>query len=146
MIASGLSVGKEGPSVHVACCIGSVVALFFKTFSRSQGKMREVVTAASAAGVAVAFGSPIGGVLFSIEVRCEFPAWTVQTLTNFQEMSHFFSIKTMWRSFLCALVATVTLSVRDFVTWDAHYRLNAVIGDESLPNRKACTFPGHLRS
>lgn len=31
--------------------------------------MREILTAASAAGVAVAFGSPIGGVLFSIEVR-----------------------------------------------------------------------------
>ncbi|KAG6829701.1 hypothetical protein H0H87_010503 [Tephrocybe sp. NHM501043] len=93
VIASGLSVGKEGPSVHVACCIGSLVAGLFKKFSRSQGKMREIITAASAAGVAVAFGSPIGGVLFSIE-----------------EMSHVFSIKTMWRSFLCALVATVTLS------------------------------------
>ena len=31
--------------------------------------MREILTAASAAGVAVAFGSPIGGVLFAIEVR-----------------------------------------------------------------------------
>lgn len=30
--------------------------------------MREIITASSAAGVAVAFGSPIGGVLFSIEV------------------------------------------------------------------------------
>ncbi|KAG2355500.1 chloride channel [Suillus spraguei] len=61
VIASGLSVGKEGPSVHVACCIGSIVASWFQRFSRSQGKMREIVTAASAAGVAVAFGSPIGG-------------------------------------------------------------------------------------
>ncbi|KAH0826459.1 chloride channel [Lanmaoa asiatica] len=94
VIASGLSVGKEGPSVHVACCIGSLVARCSRRFSRSSIKMREVITAASAAGVAVAFGSPIGGVLFSIE-----------------EMSHIFSIKTMWRSFVCALVATFTLSV-----------------------------------
>lgn len=81
-IASGLSVGKEGPSVHVACAIGNVVARGFQRFNRSEGastdawqlltraaKMREIVTAASAAGVAVAFGSPIGGVLFSLEVR-----------------------------------------------------------------------------
>ncbi|KAF8904974.1 chloride channel [Mucidula mucida] len=85
VIASGLSVGKEGPSVHVACCIGYTVAGLFKTFSRSEGKMREITTAASAAGVAVAFGSPL-------------------------EMSHTFSIRTMWRSFFCALMATVTLS------------------------------------
>jgi len=56
--------------------------------------MRDILTAASAAGVAVAFGSPIGGVLFSLE-----------------EMSHNFTVQTMWRSFFCALVATVTLSV-----------------------------------
>lgn len=93
IIASGLSVGKEGPSVHVACCVGYLVASLFPRFSRSQGKMRDMITAASAAGVAVAFGSPIGGVIFSIE-----------------EMSNSYTIKTLWRSFICALVATVTLS------------------------------------
>jgi hypothetical protein len=35
--------------------------------------MREIVTASSAAGVAVAFGSPIGGVLFSIEASYSLP-------------------------------------------------------------------------
>lgn len=59
----------------------------------TSAKMREIVTAASAAGVAVAFGSPIGGVLFALE-----------------EMTVNFPIKTMWRSFFCALVATMTLS------------------------------------
>ncbi|KZP34403.1 Cl-channel protein [Athelia psychrophila] len=93
VIASGLSVGKEGPSVHVACCIGYLISGLFSKFNKSQSKMREIVTAASAAGVAVAFGSPIGGVLFSIE-----------------EMSHTFSTPTMWRSFVCALVASGTLS------------------------------------
>lgn len=92
-IASGLSIGKEGPAVHVACCIGNVVAGFFKSFDRSQARMRELLTASSAAGVAVAFGSPIGGVLFSLE-----------------EMAHQFPATTMWRSFLCALAATVALS------------------------------------
>lgn len=37
VIASGLSVGKEGPSVHVACCIGSVVAGLFSRISQSHG-------------------------------------------------------------------------------------------------------------
>lgn len=37
VIASGLSVGKEGPSVHVACCVGSVVAGLFARFSKSHG-------------------------------------------------------------------------------------------------------------
>jgi H+/Cl- antiporter ClcA len=41
--------------------------------SSPAAKMGEILTAASAAGVAVAFGSPIGGVLFAIEVRSSHP-------------------------------------------------------------------------
>jgi chloride channel 3/4/5 len=61
--------------------------------------MREILSASSAAGVAVAFGSPIGGVLFSLE-----------------EMSSNFPNKTMLRSFFCALIATMVLQVSHSLT------------------------------
>ena len=67
-IASGLSVGKEGPSVHFAVCTGNVISRWFGKYKQSASKTREILTASAAAGVAVAFGSPIGGVLFSLEV------------------------------------------------------------------------------
>ena len=67
-IASGLSVGKEGPSVHYAVCTGNVISRFFDKYKRNAAKTREILSACAAAGVAVAFGSPIGGVLFSLEV------------------------------------------------------------------------------
>lgn len=78
--------------------------------------MREIMTAASAAGVAVAFGSPIGGVLFSIEVGLFASDADIRygLTPNIQEMSHVLSIKTMWRSFFCALVAAFTLAVRAY--------------------------------
>jgi len=67
-IASGLSVGKEGPSVHYAVCTGNVISRWFPKYKKSAAKTREIFSACAAAGVAVAFGSPIGGVLFSLEV------------------------------------------------------------------------------
>ncbi|KAK9384270.1 chloride channel [Lipomyces mesembrius] len=92
-IASGLSVGKEGPSVHYAVCAGNVIARCFNRYRRNAAKMREILTACAATGVAVAFGSPIGGVLFSLE-----------------EISSNFSLKTMWRSYFCALFGTAVLA------------------------------------
>lgn len=74
-VASGLTLGKEGPFVHIASCIGNIVTRTFKKFDRNEAKRREILSAACAAGVAVAFGAPIGGVLFSLEeVSYYFPA------------------------------------------------------------------------
>uniref|UniRef100_A0A671QT02 Chloride channel protein n=1 Tax=Sinocyclocheilus anshuiensis TaxID=1608454 RepID=A0A671QT02_9TELE len=91
-VSSGLSLGKEGPLVHVACCCANILCHFFTKYRRNEAKRREVLSAASAVGVSVAFGAPIGGVLFSLE-----------------EVSYYFPLKTLWRSFFAALVAAFTL-------------------------------------
>ncbi|XP_035375941.1 H(+)/Cl(-) exchange transporter 5 [Electrophorus electricus] len=91
-VASGLSLGKEGPLVHVACCCGNIFCHLFTKYRKNEAKRREVLSAASAVGVSVAFGAPIGGVLFSLE-----------------EVSYYFPLKTLWRSFFAALVAAFTL-------------------------------------
>jgi chloride channel 3/4/5 len=66
-VASGLSLGKEGPLVHVACCIGHQVSLLFPVFRNNEARQRQILSAAAAAGLSAAFGAPVGGVLFSLE-------------------------------------------------------------------------------
>ena len=90
--SAGLTLGKEGPFVHVASCCGNIFSYLFPKYGRNEAKKREILSAAAAAGVAVAFGAPIGGVLFSLE-----------------EVSYYFPLKTLWRSFFCAMCAAFVL-------------------------------------
>lgn len=69
----------------------------------------QILSASAAAGVSVAFGAPIGGVLFSLE-----------------EASYYFPLKTMWRSFFCALVAGTRLYYR-------YYHLSVFIKFDEKP-------------
>ena len=91
-VASGLSLGKEGPYVHIATCIGNICCRLFNKYDRNDAKRREVLSAAAAAGVVVAFGAPIGGVLFGLE-----------------EVAYFFPAKTLFRTFFCCIVAALSL-------------------------------------
>jgi chloride channel 3/4/5 len=91
-IASGLSIGKEGPYVHIATCIGNIVCRFFQKYRENDGKRREILSASAASGVAVAFGAPLSGVLFSLE-----------------EVSYYFPSKTMFRTFFCCMIAALSL-------------------------------------
>ena len=43
-VASGLSLGKEGPLVHVACCIGSLVMQPFEALRRNEGECTFIKT------------------------------------------------------------------------------------------------------
>lgn len=47
--------------------LGNILSYLFPKYGRNEAKKREILSAAAAAGVSVAFGAPIGGVLFSLE-------------------------------------------------------------------------------
>ncbi|KAK2762578.1 hypothetical protein FQN54_000751 [Arachnomyces sp. PD_36] len=91
-VSSGLSVGKEGPYVHIATAIGNISCRLFSKYNQNDGKRREMLSASAASGVGVAFGAPIGGVLFSLE-----------------EVSYYFSPKRLFRTFFCCIVAALSL-------------------------------------
>lgn len=83
-VSSSLLVGKAGPMVHISACVASLLGQvgskkYGKTwkllrFSNDDRERRDLVTCGSAAGIAVAFRSPIGGVLFAIE---EMASWYI---------------------------------------------------------------------
>jgi len=68
--ASGLTLGKEGPFVHIACSLASLLLSLpmFAELKKSRALTKQVISAACATGFASTFGSPIGGVLFAVEV------------------------------------------------------------------------------
>merc|ERR1719443_2311650 len=59
-VSSGMSLGKEGPLVHVACCWAQALSQLFPRYARNEAKIRDILSTAAAAGVSVAFGAPLG--------------------------------------------------------------------------------------
>jgi len=78
-VAGGMKVGKEGPLAHIGSLVGiGIVYLpikFMDKFRNDRDK-RNLVAAGSGVGVAVAFGAPIGGVLFAYEISKANSFWT----------------------------------------------------------------------
>lgn len=85
--SASLSIGKEGPFVHLAGGITNKLTKL-KIFSdiRNNHSLRKQMLAASVAvGVTSSFGAPIGGTLFSIEVTATY-----------------YFVSNLWRTFFCA--------------------------------------------
>jgi len=90
-LCSGLPLGLEGPFIHFSACIARQFTRIklFKDIDRKQ-----LLVAVCAGGLSACFSSPIGGLLFSIEV----------TLTYFEVTSY-------WTTFCCAAVSSCVTSI-----------------------------------
>jgi chloride channel 3/4/5 len=92
---SGVVVGKEGPFVHIGACVGDLTAKLFPSY-RLEAKKRELISAGAAGGLAVAFGAPVGGVIFALE-----------------ELSSFYNFKTLMSALICGVTAVLVQSKVD---------------------------------
>ncbi|MCI7239139.1 MAG: ClC family H(+)/Cl(-) exchange transporter [Anaerococcus sp.] len=62
-IGSGLTLGREGPSVQIGGLIGDIG----HKLSKSKEDRANFIGAAAGAGIAVAFNAPLAGILFTVE-------------------------------------------------------------------------------
>jgi len=64
-IASGGSVGREGPIVQIGAALGSTLGQWLKV---DQRRLRTLVGCGAAAGIAATFNAPVAGALFAVEI------------------------------------------------------------------------------
>lgn len=63
-IGSGLSLGREGPSIQLGAAIGQG---FSKLLKRAKVEEKYLITSGASAGLAAAFNAPLAGAMFALE-------------------------------------------------------------------------------
>ena len=74
-IGSGASVGREGPIIQIGSGIGSVLG---RVFRLRRWQVITMVAAGTGAGIAATFNTPLGAVLFAVELML--PEFSARTL------------------------------------------------------------------
>ncbi len=90
-LGSGLSLGREGPSIQLGALTGTAID---QKLCKGESR-RYLVTAGAAAGISAAFNAPLAGVLFCVE---ELHRSVSPTLLTSTLLASFFSNAVMWIS------------------------------------------------
>uniref|UniRef100_A0AAY4A674 Chloride channel protein n=1 Tax=Denticeps clupeoides TaxID=299321 RepID=A0AAY4A674_9TELE len=114
-LGSGMPLGKEGPFVHIASICAAVLSKIMSIFTgvyENSYSYTDILTVGCAVGVGCCFGTPLGGVLFSIEVT-----------------STYFAVRNYWRGYFAATFSAFIFRVlsvwnKDAVTITALFRTN----------------------
>ena len=109
-LGAGLCIGKEGVLAHIGSIIGYYMIYlpipFFIYFRNNEDK-RLIASAGTAAGVAAAFGSPIGGTMYAYEMAAPTNYW---------------SFELTWMLFVCSAVSVFVVNILDCIIdgkgWD----------------------------
>lgn len=91
--------GNEGPLVHIGAIIGCLIVYIpwpDTRFLQNDEKKRVFIAAGSSAGVAVAFGAPIGGALFVYELSTPNTFWKFHMI---------------WKVFFCCCCSCFTMAM-----------------------------------
>ncbi|MDR0717289.1 MAG: chloride channel protein [Azoarcus sp.] len=76
-LLTGASIGREGPSVQVGASTLHLLANRRWHIAPS----RDLIAAGSGAGIAAAFNTPLGGIMFAIEEMCRYRAFRANSTT-----------------------------------------------------------------
>lgn len=77
-LLSGASIGREGPSVQIGASVMHMLA------GRKRNRIassQDLIIAGSGAGIAAAFNTPLGGIMFAIEEMCRYRAFQANSTT-----------------------------------------------------------------
>lgn len=66
-VFAGAAIGREGPSLQISAAISYSAGKFFEKMFGLKIKVEQLLVAGAAGGLAAAFNTPIGGVVFAIE-------------------------------------------------------------------------------
>jgi H+/Cl- antiporter ClcA len=78
-LVAGASIGREGPSVQIGASVMHALA-GFRRFGHI-GSSRDLIAAGAGAGIAAAFNTPLGGIMFAIEEMCRYRAFRTNGTT-----------------------------------------------------------------